>query len=576
MKQTGSEPVFRKRGSFGRVTKPSIEFGENKNMSVSKPYRRFSPAAVLKCAVTFLSVGSATALAGVLWHYWHCEAFASLFFCAIMVSAWAGGFWQVLLAVALSVLAFDYYFLPPFHSFYVESGQVTRLVIFAISGLVLGMVTASQRTITKSLRRTRDVLTATIRELGRTNEALHSENTERKLAEIELRQTKSFLSEAQRLSRTGGFVWRIATGEILWSEETFRIFQCDPTLKPTVELILQRVHPDDIAPWLQTAAVAAQAGRDFEHEYRLIMPDGAIKHLHVLARAERSESGASEFVGAIMDITERKRAEEALRQVQAEITHMTRITTMGELTASIAHEVNQPLTAVVNNANACIGLLPKGASHFEEIRQALMEIIEDADRASSVVARIRELARKTPVKEALLDLRNVVNDVLALARHESAARQITIYVELAADLPAVLGDRVQLQQVLLNLMVNGMDAMNSIEASKRVLVIYGRRQTDEGRPEALIGVQDAGTGIKPDEMNRLFAAFYTTKPHGMGMGLAISRSIIKAHGGRLWADPTPGPGATFLFSLPAADHFQPLTEAPSSSPEGGHRGTEGG
>jgi hypothetical protein len=249
---------------------------------------------------------------------------------------------------------------------------------------------------------------------------------------------------------------------------------------------------------------------------------------------------------------ERDRTQESLRKAQASLAHATRVTMMGELTASIAHEVNQPLAAVVNNANACISLLPDGAANLEEVREALAEIIDDADRASSVIARVRQLAKRAPVEKSLLDLGDVVQDVLALARYESAARGITIRTNLPGDLPAIAGDRVQLQQVLLNLVINGMDAMNTVEESKRVLMIRAHRETKEGLLVTLVSVRDAGAGFKPGETGRLFEAFYTTKPQGMGMGLAISRSIIEAHGGRLWAEPNQGPGATFLFSLPAA------------------------
>jgi signal transduction histidine kinase len=257
------------------------------------------------------------------------------------------------------------------------------------------------------------------------------------------------------------------------------------------------------------------------------------------------------------------RTQDALHKAQAALTHMTRLTTMGELTASIAHEVNQPLTAVVNNAGACIDLLdpapdrpgesgPNGASHLEEVREALAEILDDAERASAVIVRVRQLAKRAPIEKSILALKDVVNDVLALARYESVTRRVTIRTDLPQDLPSVSGDRVQLQQVLLNLVMNGMDAMSSVEESKRVLIISGRCETRDGTPEARLCVQDAGIGLKAEGRERLFEAFYTTKPHGMGMGLAISRSIIEAHGGRLWAEPNQGPGATFLFSLPAA------------------------
>jgi len=249
---------------------------------------------------------------------------------------------------------------------------------------------------------------------------------------------------------------------------------------------------------------------------------------------------------------ERRLSEEALSKVRSELAHVARAQSLGVLTASIAHEVNQPLTAVVNNANACLGLLPDSAPHLQEVRNALAEIVEDADRASTVIARVRKLVSKAPYARTPLKLGDVVADVLVLARHEFAARHVTILTELAEDVPPVTADRVQLQQVLLNLVVNGMDAMNATEESKRALIIQGHPEIRDGERVAVLTVRDAGSGIKLDEMDRLFEAFYTTKPQGMGMGLAISRSIIEAHGGRLWAEPNQGPGATFLFSLPAA------------------------
>ena len=268
------------------------------------------------------------------------------------------------------------------------------------------------------------------------------------------------------------------------------------------------------------------------------------------------------------NIEDLNRTQHELHKAQAELAHMTRLTTMGELTASIAHEVNQPLTAVVNNANACISLLepapshsgeggPHGASNLEDIREALGEIRDDAERASAVVGRVRRLAKRAPVEKSLLDLKDVVKDVLALARYESVARRVTIRTDLSQELPRVSGDRVQLQQVLLNLLMNGMDAMNSIPEEKRFLLVLGKHDATAGTPAALLCVQDAGIGLKAEEMDRLFEAFYTTKPHGMGMGLAISRSIIEAHGGRLWAEPNSGPGATFLISLPAGGDNKP-------------------
>ena len=244
-------------------------------------------------------------------------------------------------------------------------------------------------------------------------------------------------------------------------------------------------------------------------------------------------------------------ASDALRDVQAQLAHVTRMTTLGEVTASFAHELNQPLAAIANNANACLGLLSSGGHDLEAEREALADIVSDTDRASALIERVRRLAKRTPSAKVPLRLVDVVDDVVTLAAAESAARGVTIRTDIAADLPDVLGDRVQLLQVLLNLVVNGMDAMSTVDDRERLLQIRGRADTRDGSPVGTITVQDRGIGLHPGQLDRLFEAFYTTKPHGMGMGLAISRSIIEMHAGRLWAQPNEGPGATFSFTVPA-------------------------
>jgi C4-dicarboxylate-specific signal transduction histidine kinase len=244
-------------------------------------------------------------------------------------------------------------------------------------------------------------------------------------------------------------------------------------------------------------------------------------------------------------------ASEALRQAQAQLEHVTRVTTLGEVTGSLAHELNQPLAAIVNNANACLGLLP-GGRNLGEVRAALSDIVNDGSRASAIIERVRRLAKRSGPEKVPLRLGDVVDDVIALAAAESATRQVTIRTEVASDLPLVLGDRVQLQQVLLNLFVNGMDAMSGVTDGERLLEIRGRPDTEDGSPVAVISVRDHGIGLEAGQAESVFEAFYTTKAHGMGMGLAISRSIIKGHGGRLWAESNQGPGVTFSFRLPAA------------------------
>jgi C4-dicarboxylate-specific signal transduction histidine kinase len=265
-------------------------------------------------------------------------------------------------------------------------------------------------------------------------------------------------------------------------------------------------------------------------------------------------SGYESVLCTFVDLTERIRAHDALQQAQATLAHATRVTTLGELTASIAHEVNQPLAAILNNANACLGLLRSGGdAELEEARAALADITVDAERASAVIERVRALARRSPPESEHLQLADVVGDVVNLAARELAMRRVTIRRNTIAPLPVVLGDRVQLQQVLLNLVVNGMDAMAAFDEEQRLLEITERPETIDGMPAATIRVRDHGVGLSSANTDRLFEAFYTTKPNGMGMGLAISRSIIEAHGGRMWFEPNTGPGATFAFTLPGAE-----------------------
>jgi signal transduction histidine kinase/GAF domain-containing protein len=391
-------------------------------------------------------------------------------------------------------------------------------------------------------------------ELADANKELNSEIEERRRAEGALRQSEAYLSEAQRLSRTGSFGWDVSSGNLYWTRETFRIFEYDPSTEPTLDLVLHRTHPEDRDKVRELIDRVPEERSDFDVEHRLLMPDGSVKYLRVVGRRSTEyQLGTFVCVGTVTDITERVRADETVRKTHAQLAHATRVTALGELAASVAHEVNQPLTAIINNANACLALLPTDTDEFDEVCKALAEIANDADRASAVLARIRGLIKKSPLEKARLHLRDVVSGVLVLVSPETAARRVTVQAQIPEDLPLTFGDRVQLQQVLLNLVINGMDAMNRVEEQKRLLLIRGRRDAYDGWSAATISVKDVGAGLKPEEMERLFEAFYTTKPEGMGMGLAISRSIVEEHGGRLWAEPNNGPGATFLFSLPAAD-----------------------
>jgi len=499
------------------------------------------------------------------------------------------------------------------------------------------------------------------------------------LQEKKLQRSEAYLAEAQGLSHTGSFGWRVSSGEISWSEETFRIFQYDRTTKPTVELILQRVHPEDAALVKQTIERASQDGKNFEHEYRLLMPDGSVKHLHVVAHALSDESGSAEFVGAVMDVTVAKQAEETLReseaylaeaqrlshtgswawtpatgeirywseecyrvlgfdphggqprvetlfqrihrddqaknretaetalrekadfesdyrivhpggeirdvhivghpvlspsgdlvefvgtviditerklaeaererlrQAQVELAHANRVTTIGELTASLAHEVNQPIAAAATDANTCLRWLRRDQPDLEEAREAASRMVKDATRAADIISRIRLLFEKVSPQRELVDVNEVIREMIVLLRSEATRHSISVQTELASDLPQVMGDRVQLQQVLMNLLLNGIDAMKDVDTT-RELIINSQPAKNE---HVMVSISDTGVGLPAQQAEQIFDAFFTTKPHGTGMGLRISRSIIESHGGRLWAADNTPRGASFCFTLPA-------------------------
>jgi PAS domain S-box-containing protein len=381
------------------------------------------------------------------------------------------------------------------------------------------------------------------------------DTTERKRAEERLRRSEANLAEGQRLSQTGSWSWVVSSHELYCSEEVLRIFGLDPPAQFCHETFLQMIHPEDQPRVRQIFEHAVHSGGYYEAEYRIIRPDGSIRHITNLARPYFDPSGTLvEYVGTLMDVTERKQAEEALHKLQAELAHVTRITTLGELTASIAHEINQPLGAIVNNGNACLRLMAERCDSNVKVCECISDIISDALRAAMVINRVRALARRSPPELSSLELEDVVADVLALATHELTERRITAQTEFDADLPRVFGDRVQLQQMFLNLVMNASEAMSDMPEDRRSLLITGSRGSLHGQPAVLVTVVDLGLGFNSEDTERLFEAFYTTRPQGMGMGLRISRSIVEAHGGRLWAKPNDGPGATFSLALPVEDN----------------------
>jgi PAS domain S-box-containing protein len=364
-----------------------------------------------------------------------------------------------------------------------------------------------------------------------------------------LRESERRLEEAQRLTHVGYWERDPETDLITWSDETYRIFGLQPQAR-TLNLaqLPDLIHPEDQQIMVQAVAEALRGGRRYDVEYRVVRPDGEVRVVHSQGDVIRDESGRPRrMFGTVQDITERKRAEEALQQAQAALAHVTRVTTLGELTASIAHEVNQPLAGVVTNAQACLRWLAGDPPDLEEARECLRRIIRDGHRAGDVITRLRALAKKSPPAKAGLDLNDTIRDVLLITNAEARRQQVFVRTDLAAALPPLWGDRVQLQQVLLNLVMNGIEAMREVEERPRELLIRSRLEASR---HVLVAVHDRGIGLDEQRLERIFEAFYTTKPDGLGMGLSISRSIIEAHGGRLWATPHDGPGATVQFTLP--------------------------
>jgi PAS domain S-box-containing protein len=377
------------------------------------------------------------------------------------------------------------------------------------------------------------------------------EHSERKRAEEALRRSEAFLAEGQSISHTGSWEWNIATGKLVWSEEHCRIFGFDPNaIEPTFQLFLERIHSEDRVQVQQTLDRATRAQSGFSLEFRIVLPDGSMKCLHGVGRPILSTAGnLDDYIGATMDITERKMSEDALRAAQADLARVARLTTVGELAASIAHEINQPLGAIVANGNACLRWLTKVQPQLDEARRAAERIVRDGHRAGDIIKSVRALLATSAPDMTELDINDAIREILILARSELHVHKVALETELADGLPSVMGDRVRLQQVVLNLVMNAIEAMSGTTGETRVL----RVQSQGDEPGTVrIAIEDSGPGIAPEILDRVFEAFFTTKPSGMGMGLSICRSIIDAHGGRLWISPASSQGAVFQFTVPIA------------------------
>jgi len=378
---------------------------------------------------------------------------------------------------------------------------------------------------------------------------------EREQAEENLRRSEAHLRDAQSLGQMGSWAFNASSGAFFASRELLRIFGLDPDEeKPTREMFQEKIHPDDLSSLQEVAGKAVREKTNYEFDFRILFPDGSIKHGHSAAHPVFDHSGALvEYVGTTLDVTERKRAdeereraEERLRQAQADLARISRVTTMGELTAALAHEVNQPIAAAVTNASACVRWLAREVPNLEEARAAATRSVKDGERAAEIISRIRRLFKKGTPQRELVDVNEVIREMIALLRSEATRHSISVGTDLSADLPQIMGDRVQLQQVLMNLIMNSIDAMKDVEGARELVV----KSQPEENEQVLVSVSDTGVGLPPQQTNQIFNAFFTTKPDGTGMGLSISRSIVESHGGRLWAAGNSPRGANVCLSLP--------------------------
>jgi PAS domain S-box-containing protein len=392
----------------------------------------------------------------------------------------------------------------------------------------------------------------------RAEEAVRADNDALKRADAELKRSETLLAAGQQLSSTGTFSWRLDTEELSFSEELYRIFELDPGTVVTHDRITELIHPEDRSIlFRRRSSIRAAQGRQYSrrpsatHDIRVKLPDGRIKYIQSQGRVIQSPDGHLEWVGAIQDVTQRKQAEGALDQVRSELAHAARVMSLGVLTASIAHELNQPLTGIVTNANACLHMLAAAPPNVAGALETARRNIRDSQRAAEVITRLRALFANKEFAAEAVDLNQATREVLALSAHELQRRHVVVQAELDRSLPCVTGDRVQLQQVILNLLLNACDSMNSVADRPREIFV---QTACEPAGAARVTVRDTGVGLVADALEKLFDSFYTTKPDGMGIGLSVSRSIIERHRGQLWASQNDGPGTAFSFSIPGGPH----------------------
>jgi len=493
-------------------------------------------SAALRYGLAFVSIIAALGLARIFLYFHLPQPFAAFALSAIAITFWYGGTGPGIVATALaSILRYSHWS---------EGGVASRalydlvFVIFAL--LMIALTRARSELEVRVEQRTT--------ELTRANEELSLEIAERKRAEEKLRQSEAYSAEAQKITHTGSWVWDVAERRALHlSEEWYSIYGFDPQEGMSAwKQRVRRIHPDDRAGRQQIIDRAIRDKSDYEVEYRILLPSGTVRHLHSVGHPVLDASGnLVQFVGSSTDITERRQAEEALRQAQADLARISRITTMGELTASLAHEVNQPIAAAITDASTCLRWLNRDHPDLEEAREAALRVVKDATRAAEIISRTRLLFKKANPQWESVDIHEIIREMVVLMSSEAAQRSISVSAELAAEHSQVMGDRVQLQQVLMNLMMNSIEAMKDVDGPRELII---RSRSEDGRVK--LSVSDTGVGLPPQQVDQIFNAFFTTKAHGTGMGLRISRSIVESHGGRLWAADNASRGASFHLTLP--------------------------
>jgi signal transduction histidine kinase len=361
----------------------------------------------------------------------------------------------------------------------------------------------------------------------------------------------AFLTEIERMTATGGFSWNPTTDEFTCTREVHRIFEMDATPAVSLQDLGSRIHPDDLPHFQDMIERARLHASEFQFQVRIRPSPLTVKHLQLHGRRREGTFAAAQYIGVIQDVTQRRRAEETLGNLRCELAHVARVSSLGTLSASITHELNQPLAGIMANASACLQMLGEDPPDIDGARDTTRRTVRDCERACEVIARLRALFAKQAGKTESLDLNAVASQVLALSSSELRRRRVTLSTDLAENLPVVAGDAVQLQQVILNLLLNAAEAMNGREDRPRRIHL---RTEPEAAHRVRLSVQDTGIGFEPLDAERMFEPFYTTKSGGMGIGLSVSRSIIESHRGRLWAQLNAGAGATFSFSIPAGTH----------------------